>query len=95
MISKQIIENKIKNNNHKIEEIIQQGFYRNFSGLNFNILKQDFAEYKTINEFFLDIYKIKVKLIKYNIPKCIEDNLVDKESRYLLLKSNLGLGKFL
>ena len=38
---------------------------------------------------------MNLKELKYNIPKCIEDNLLDNESRYLLLSSNLGLGQFL
>ena len=38
---------------------------------------------------------MNLKELKYNIPKCIEDNLLDNESRYLLLISNLGLGQFL
>ncbi len=92
LISKQM---KNENNANNIINIIEQAFYRNFSGLNVIQLKEEFPEYKTINDYFKEQYKMNLKELKYNIPKCIEDNLLDNESRYLLLSSNLGLGQFL
>ena len=49
LINKQI---KNENNANNIIKIIEQAFYRNFSGLNVIQLKEEFPEYKTINDYF-------------------------------------------
>ena len=81
---KSVILDIIKNNNDKyksLNDICMNQILRNFSGL-----KNSVDEF---NSYYLEDYEKMVysedKKYSYNFKKCIQDNINDKDSRYLLL----------
>ena len=72
------------------EELIEIGLNsieRNFGGLDFSI--------KQTKEIFGEFYPINEKLDEYKVMECIQNNINDKESRYLLVVSESAISPYL
>ena len=79
-------ESKLRSNKI-IEEIAISSLERNFGGLDNSL--------NDICELFYTYYGEKSIVRKYNVLNCIQENLLDKESRYLLLISKSSISTYL
>ena len=77
----------LKNNKDEIIKILIRGIERNFGGLDDSI--------RLFKQFMNYYYKIYNLNNNYNVMNCIEDNIVDYESRYLLIISKSSLSQIL
>ena len=68
-------------------KILIRGIERNFGGLDDSISK--------FKQFMNNYYKIDNLNNNYNVMNCIEDNIIDYESRYLLIISKSSLSQIL
>jgi len=87
IVSKRFIEMKYTKDRKKIEDILKESIERNFGGLSYSIsiFKQFLRKYiPNINESN-----------KYNVMKCIADNIMDSKSRYLLIETKSSISHFL
>jgi len=85
--SKLFIESNFTKDNNEIENILCISIERNFGGLDksIKIFKEIFKKYVTnIND-----------INEYNVMKCIENNILDSKSRYLLIESKSSISQFL
>ena len=72
------------------EELVEIGLNsieRNFGGLDFSI--------KQAKKYFSEFYPINKQIEEYKVMNCIQNNINDKESRYLLVVSESAISPYL
>jgi len=85
--SKLFIESDFTKESFEIEKILNESIERNFGGLDFSIkiFKKLFKNYvSTINE-----------INEYDVIQCIENNIKDSKSRYLLIETKSSISHYL
>ena len=87
-VSQLLIESNFVKDEYSIINIINESIERNFGGLNESVIifKKKLKKY---------IPGIEVENSNYNVMKCIEDNIKDNKSRYLLIETKSSLSHFL
>ncbi|OUM66214.1 hypothetical protein PIROE2DRAFT_59532 [Piromyces sp. E2] len=86
-ISKLLIENNFPKDSDVIEELLNVSIERNFGGLDnsVKIFKEIFKKYNPNN----------IDVNTYDVMRCVENNIMDAKSRFLLLVTKSSVSQFI